>query len=79
MNDLLDLYAQAGDVTIATEAFEARLAGLAGLNRLALLALAQRLDLIVSSRHSTELLRVRLRERIRNRRAAALRCQMLGL
>lgn len=77
MNDLVRLYEAAGDTSIPTADFEARLAGLYRLSKPQLLELTQRLGLILPSRISTELLRIRIRERIRNRRAAALRCLMI--
>jgi hypothetical protein len=82
MNDtvasLVHLYKTAADLERSEQEFQDTLGLLDSLNKPALLTLTRQMNLVLPSRISTELLRIRIRERIRNRRGMALRCEMLG-
>ena len=77
ISGLVHLYERAADLSLSDEDFALRLAEVDGLDKAALLELARLLGLVLPRRISTELLRIRIRERIRNRRGMAQRCLML--
>lgn len=77
ISGLVHLYERAADLSLSDEDFALRLAEVDVLSKADLLELARLLGLVLPRRIATELLRSRIRERLRNRRGMAQRCLML--